>query len=102
MARFDLYETRSSRTPYLLDVQSGLLDSLTTRVVLPVLPRNTIQGAVIPRLNPTIMIAQQPCIVMTQNMATVPAEKLRKRLTNVEAEHRDQITAAIDFLFQGF
>lgn len=102
MARFDLYETRSSRTPYLLDVQSGLLDGLTTRVVLPVIPEEVGHGPVIPRLNPTIMISHRPCIVMTQDMATVPADKLRKRLTNIEAEHRDSITAAIDFLFQGF
>lgn len=102
MARFDLYETRSSHTPYLLDVQSDLLNGLTTRVVLPVIPEEVGQSAVIPRLNPKIMISNRPCIVMTQDMATIPADKLRKRLTNIEAEHRDNITAAIDFLFQGF
>ena len=39
MARFDVYENPNPETnkeiPYLLDVQSDLLDSLSTRVVVP-------------------------------------------------------------------
>jgi len=38
MARFDVYAnpgSKSDTTPYLLDVQSDLLDDLETRMVIP-------------------------------------------------------------------
>ena len=38
MARFDIYANRGSHaktTPYLLDVQSDLLDGLDSRMVIP-------------------------------------------------------------------
>jgi toxin CcdB len=45
MAQFDVYENRNKQThpsiPYLLDVQAGLLDTLATRVVVPLVTAST-------------------------------------------------------------
>ncbi len=101
MARFDLYKTRSQRIPYLLEVQSDTLETLASRVVIPVVSLEQAGAARLPRLNPGIMIDGVPHILMPQEMTTIPASKLRRPVGNI-AEHRDAITAAMDFLFQGF
>ncbi len=102
MARFDLYRTRSTRIPYLLDVQAGLLDELASRTVIPVLPGEQVGAAHMSRLNPVIHISGIAHLLMTQEITTVPRETLRNRVGNLEATHRDAITAALDFLFQGY
>lgn len=102
MARFDLYPTRSTRIPYLLDVQSDLLDGLPGRIVMPVIPKHAFEDARMARLNPIVPIAGTLHILLTQEIATVPKEKLSRPVANIEADHRDEIVAALDFLFQGY
>jgi toxin CcdB len=68
MARFDVYATPGRHvdsTPYLLDVQSDLLDGLDSRVVIPLRRR--------------------------ERFPAVPL-----------APEQARVTAAMDFLFQGF
>ncbi|MBR9824453.1 MAG: plasmid maintenance protein CcdB [Alphaproteobacteria bacterium] len=101
MARFDLYQTRSPRLPYLLDVQADLLSDLETRVVIPVLPQTGREASHVPRLHPVLMISGVAHMLMTPEITTVPREKLSKPVGNI-AKHRDAITDALDFLFQGF
>lgn len=101
MARFDLYRTRSARIPYLLDVQAAVLDDLTSRVVIPVMPQQAMGVAQLDSLNPVIEISGTAHLLMTQEITTVPRNKLTNRVSNLEANHRDTITAALDFLFQG-
>jgi toxin CcdB len=78
------------RAGYVVDIQSGLLDTMATRVVIPLLPR---QAAPPPAkaLNPVLTIGGVEHVLMTQNIATVP-------LALVE---RDQIVRAIDALLSG-
>lgn len=102
MARFDLFRTRSQRIPYLLDVQSDLLQDFAGRVVIPLVPERTFSSPLLPRLNPVITVEGSPHVLLTQEITTIPREKLRERVNNIEASHRDTITAAMDFLFQGF
>lgn len=102
MARFDLYQTRSTRIPYLLDVQADLLDELASRVVIPVLPQDPDGTAHIAHLNPVIQISGIAHLLMTQEITTVPQQMLTNTVDNLEAEHRDTITAALHFLFQGY
>ncbi|MBB5575346.1 hypothetical protein GGD50_003975 [Rhizobium paranaense] len=53
------------------------------------------------RLNPQFTIAGKPYIMATQLMAAIPRTEIGELITDLSS-HGDQITAATDFLFQGF
>lgn len=53
------------------------------------------------RLNPQFTIADKPRIMATQLMAAIPFTEIGELITDLSL-HGDQITAATDFLFQGF
>ncbi len=99
MARFDVYQNPDGHGA-LLDVQADLLSQLNTRVVVPLLPPN---HAPMPakHLNPCLQVQKETFVMVTQFMAAVPANILRHRIVNLRSE-RYIITAAIDFLMQGY
>ena len=99
MAQYDVF--RNPEGPgYLLDVQSDLLDGLTTRLVVPLMPQTQAPKPAA-RLNPIVKIAEKPHVMVTQFMAAVPERLLSEQVTSV-ARLRDDITAAIDMLTHGF
>ena len=99
MARFDVFANPDG-AGYLLVVQSGILDHLNTRVVVPLLPQS--QAPLPARtLNPVVDIGSDSVVMVTQFMAAVPCTLLKQPLTTLESR-RDDIVAAIDLLMQGF
>ena len=99
MARYDFYRNTEGKG-YLLDVQSDLLDGLSTRVVIPLMPPNI---APVPgrRLNPTFAIDGKNHVMVTQFMSALTASELPGAEGNLSMHH-DVIVAALDMLFQGF
>jgi toxin CcdB len=99
MARFGVYAP-PSRAMLLLDVQADLLDPLNTRVVVPLMP---IDAAPTParRLNPVFDIEGRRLVMVTQFLSAVRVAELGRPVARIEAR-RDEITAALDMLFQGF
>ena len=99
MARFDVYKNKDA-AGYLLDVQADILDSLNTRIVVPLMVP---QDAPLPAkyLNPTFKIEDEAMIMVTQFMAAVPLAILKNPVTTLEPQHRE-IIDAVDFLMQGF
>ncbi|WP_153147680.1 CcdB family protein [Dechloromonas sp. H13] len=99
MPRFAVYRNPEG-VGYLLDIQADLLSHLNTRVVVPLLPL-----AVAPKpastLNPVFEIEGASVCMVTQFMAAVPAQMLKSPMFSLESRRND-ITAAIDLLFQGF
>ena len=102
MARFDVYEYKSSNVPYVLDVQADLFNELNTVVVLPLVPEKDAEKEVAPRLKPVIKINGENYILMTTDIGTLPRNTLGKNIENIEDQHRQDIVEALDFLFQGF
>ena len=100
MARYDVYRDPRGSENLLLCVQSDLFDQFDTRMAIPLLPQHS-KNAPLKKLNPVLVIDDRRYVLFTQLMLSVPASALRMRVANVEA-HRDEITAAMDFLFQGF
>ena len=100
--QFDVYRNPSPRSrvrvPYLLDVQAELLDGLATRVVIPLLPRETVPPARI--LNPIVTIERQEYVLSTAELASVPLGALGEKAGNLAAE-RTAILAALDLLLTG-
>jgi toxin CcdB len=89
-----------SRTGYVVDIQSRLLDEMSTRVVIPLVPRQMAPRAPAKTLNPVVLIDSAEYVLMTQNIATVPLARLRAP-TGTLISHRDEIVRAIDTLLSG-
>ena len=98
MAQYEVHEMPG--TGLVVDVQSDLLDPLSTCVVVPFMLR---EDAPQParRLNPIFVFGGQEMVFVPQFLAAVPRRALGAPLGNLE-EHRDAITAALDMVFQGF
>lgn len=80
MAQFTVYRNANPDSqdayPLLLDVQSGLLASLTTRVVVPLCPASTITGDRIQTLMPLFDIAGQRYVMLTPQLAGIAKRQL--------------------------
>jgi toxin CcdB len=104
MARFDVYENPNEPSrknfPYLLDLQSDLLDGLVTRVVAP-LTYVTAKGRTIEHLQPRFRIKKRMVYLSTSELAGIPARTLGKRVTSLK-DQRQSIISALDFLITGF
>lgn len=105
MARFDVYRNSGPQTadvPYLLDVQSEVLSALDTRVVVPLRRCSRFPASRHPaNLMPVVTVENVECILETPKLAAVPVRILKTPVTSLAAS-RFEITAALDFLFQGF
>jgi toxin CcdB len=105
MAQLDVYPNPDLPTahdiPYLLDIQSGLLHTLPGCVVVPLAHPDSLEALPILRLNPRLEVAGSTVVMLTQELATLPRRMLKQPVTNLSAQ-RDEILAALDFLFTGF
>jgi len=104
MAHLDVFRnpdtTTASVIPYVLDVQSELLAGLPTRVVIPLAYPEAIETPIL-RLNPKVGVGDTELVALTQDMASVSNRLLRNPVANLSPQ-RDEILAALDFLFTGF
>jgi toxin CcdB len=105
MARFDVYANtgpHAKTTPYLLDVQSQLLDALDSRVVVPLRSLEHFPNVKLPtRLTPVLTVQGKACLLETPKMGAVPLRVLKSPVASL-ADRQAEITAALDFLFQGY
>lgn len=104
MAQFDVYRNPNAatraRVAYLLDVQSGLLDSLATRIVVPLCKPEILSGKPAERLNPAFEVEGRKLLMLTPELAGVPRKVLGERVANLAAE-RGAIIAALDLALTG-
>ncbi|MBF0178379.1 MAG: CcdB family protein [Magnetococcales bacterium] len=101
MAQFDLYEYHrsGSHASFLVEVQSDLLQTLKTRVVIPlylVCPDTPL----IRILNPTVALSGGTYFLSTAEMAAVRHSELKQVVGSLSAM-RHEIIAAVDLLFTG-
>lgn len=104
MAQFDVYANPNPATtrtiPFLLDIQTDLLNNLTTRVVIP-LYTVAAMGKAAKYLNLQFSVKQTTVIMSTAELAGITANSLGEKVCSLK-EHRNEIIAAIDFLVAGF
>jgi len=105
MARFDVYRNPSAHpttTPYVLDVQSNLLDGLDSRMVIPLRRLDHFAAVRLPsQLTPIFQIEGTDYLLETPKMAAIPLRMLKDCIAHL-GDEQDRITAALDFLFQGY
>lgn len=99
MAQFDVYENPGD-PGYLLDCQSNLLSDLTTRLVVPLLPRDYAPPPS-HRLNPTFTIGGEEMVLMTHFAAAVPRRTLSKVVASLAGEYT-VVMNALDVLLTGY
>lgn len=104
MPQFDVFTNPNSATaksfPFLLDVQSDLLNGLATRVVVPLATMETVSNKPAQYLNPVFMVDGRKLVMLTQEMAGVPVKRLGTFVTSL-AESRSEIVRALDMVLSG-
>lgn len=105
MAQFTIYANASTQTrqlyPYLLALQSNLLDDLATCVVAPLAPVSQHTHTAMTRLTPIIIIADEAYMMQTMQLSAIARKQLGKAIGDATANSRE-IIAAVDFLIGGF
>ena len=104
MSQFSLYQNNDKSTatayPYFVDVQSEMLDTLNTRLVVPLTSVEMLEKKAPTHLCPVIHIDEGDFVILTHQMASVPTKILRDPVNDLST-FRNEIIAAIDFLITG-
>lgn len=103
MAQFDVHRNPNPRTrnqvPFVVDIQNDLLDTLATRVVVPMV-RASLVGRPLKDLNPTFEIEGIDVVLSTPELAGVPRSAIGDRVGSL-ADRREQVIRALDVLISG-
>lgn len=104
MAQCTVYHNKNPQTsthiPYLLDVQSNLLASLATCVVVPLYTVATVDPKILKILTPILTINGQSYVMMTPQLAGISKKELGQEVADL-MDYRQPIMAALDFLITG-
>lgn len=105
MSQFDIHinanPSSKAQYPYLVDVQSSLLENLETRLVVPLILKTRFGDKTIKNLTPTLMVKEEEFIVLTPQLAAINKKQLGSVVDNCKA-YRNEIVSSIDFLITGF
>ncbi|MDX8394838.1 MAG: CcdB family protein [Mariprofundaceae bacterium] len=100
MEQFTLYKNNGASQdvyPLFVDVQNDLLDSLSSRVVIPLTPIDHMEKKSPSHLCPIINLDQGDFVLLTHQMTSVPASILTSSAGSLDM-FRSEIISAIDFL----
>lgn len=98
MARFSVHQMPGGSL--VVNLQSDLLDWAETRIVAPLMPLNQSPPPA-KHLNPVIAIDGTQFVLIIQSMAAVRTSALGAAVGDL-SEYHDEITRAVDMVFQGF
>lgn len=103
MTQFDVFAnpvTRARRAyPYVVLLQAGVAQTGHDKVVAPTAPRAAFP-AIPGRLTPVVTIEQNDFVLLVTSLTTLPGSCLRTAMASL-ADRREDILAAIDYLFFG-
>ena len=98
MARFSLHDLPGAGR--VVNLQSDFLDWADTRVVAPLVPMHQSPPPA-KHLNPVVALDGKQFVLIIQSMAAVRASALGPAVGDL-SDHHDEITRAVDMVFQGF
>jgi toxin CcdB len=104
MAQFDVYANPNPRSndtvPYVVDVQSSLLDALPTRLVMPLSRVGVMPQGMPQRLVPVFSVAGEKLALHAHQSAGIDARLLKKRVASIR-QHAGEIRDALDAVVSG-
>lgn len=102
MAQFDVHAHPEAKqreaTPYLVQIQSDLLDELGLALVAPL--RRTAAFKPVWRLHPTFTVMGEKLCLVTTEITSIPAKRLGPTVANLKDE-RQAILGAVEVLLKG-
>jgi toxin CcdB len=105
VAQFTVYRNKSARTkaafPFLVDVQSDLLEPLQTRVVIPLAKPVGLAKRPLSHLMPLLKFERETYVLVTPQLAGIAVSDLGAAAGSL-AHERQTILGAMDFLLSGF
>jgi toxin CcdB len=105
MAQFAVHVNPDPRTraavPYLLDVQSDLLSTLETRLVVPLCRLEGARSMTLTRLTPVVQFEDHALVAMVPRLAGIARSDLGVQAGDL-AEARGPLIQAVDLLLTGF
>lgn len=103
MSQYDVFDNPIPRArqafPFVVILQSELADTGRDRIVAPLVPRARMPG-VVGRLTPVVKVRRVDHVLLVPRMTAVAAADLRG-VRDELTSRREDIVAAIDFLFLG-
>ena len=104
MGQFSVFRNKNPRSktvfPFLVDVQSDLLDDLQTRVVIPLTKAPELAKKPISTLSPLVEVHGHKYVLLTPQLAGISTSDLGAEVASI-VEHRDAVIAALDCLITG-
>ena len=105
MSQFCIHTNTNTSTkeryPFLLDIQNQLLDSLETRVVIPLILLSKYETQPIKELMPVLLINNKKYVVLTPLQSGIHKKNLGSFVIDITSK-RQEIISALDFLLTGF
>jgi len=105
VAQFSVYRNKNPASkatyPFLVDVQSNLLEDLRTRVVVPLSKVASLARKPVSQLTPLLQFEGDTYVLVTPQLAGIPRSELGA-VSGSLSDRRDTIVAALDFLLTGF
>lgn len=105
MAQFTVYRNKNPRSraavPFLLNVQSDLLEEMHSRVVIPLTKAGALTRKPVAHLMPLLEFQGETYVLMTPHLAAISRDDLGPPAGSL-VERRDMIISAMDFLLSGF
>lgn len=102
--QFDVYANPSPRSkvayPYVVDVQSNLLNSLNTRLVIPLATTALASSSIPKRLCPVFVIAGQSLMLIPFESSAISKSLVKKKVATLKANSHE-ILSALDAVFSG-
>ncbi len=104
MSQFSVYKNKNPKTkktfPYLLDIQSDLLDEIRTTIVIPLGIFSTVKDQAITKLCPIVETNGSKYAALTQQLAGIDRRLLGAEVANI-ADYRSEFIDAIDLIISG-
>lgn len=104
MTQFTVYQNKNPLSkksiPLLLDVQSNLLDSLQTTVVIPLVKFESNKNQTLTQLTPVLDIDGTKYLALTPQLAGISRKELGSAIADA-SQFRTNIINAMDFLLTG-
>jgi toxin CcdB len=103
MTQFEVFANpvlRARRAyPFIVVLQADAAQTGRDRAVAPVAPRSAFP-AIPGRLTPIVKVGDDQFVLLVTSLTTIPAQSLSNAVTSL-ADRREDILAAIDYLFFG-